>query len=479
MKKSKFFARMLLLSVTTVTLVACGSDDDGVTVVETPVDVAAIYSVNTPKEIKDYTAGESLATVTDADGAITEASGSALPTGTALNGTTGALTVSDVDALVAGSNTVDITTTDATGGTTEHTITVIFNANADAAASYTVSEAKAIQDYETGESIATVADADGDVVGAILESGLELPAGIVLNTTTGELTVEDAALLIAGTFDVNITTEDALGGTTEHAITVIFNNNPDVDSVYTVTDAKAVEDYETDESIATVIDGNGDITSAVLANGSVLPAGTALNAVTGEITVADLALLASGTFAIEITTEDVNAGTTTQMVTLVFNENPLRVNINAGGDDLTFEDTTFMVDQFFVGTSMPFTPSTLPADIANTENDELYLTERFGADFGYDVALENGTYKIVLHFVELFWGAPGNGSTGGTGDRVFDVSLEGVVVKNNYDIFEDVGALVATQEEFEVTLTDGVLNIGFLAEADNAKITAIEIEKLD
>ena len=68
---------------------------------------------------------------------------------------------------------------------------------------------------------------------------------------------------------------------------------------------------------------------------------------------------------------------------------------------------------------------------------------------------------------------------GGIGDRVFDVSLEGVVVKNDYDIFEDVGALFATQEEFEVNLVDGMLNIGFSASVDNAKISAIEIEKIN
>ncbi len=479
MKKLNFFARIFFLLIIVLIPLACGSDDNGGGE-EPKVDVEAVYSVNTPKEVSDYNTDESLATVTDADGAITQASldSGSLPDGIALNGSTGELTVSDVGALVAGTYSLAITTEDATGGTTEHTVSITLNDKVDTAASYTVIEAKAVQDYTMGESIAIVTDVDGDIVSATLESGFELPAGTALNATTGEITVVDTSLLTPGAYEININTEDVEGGTNVNVITITFNQNPDVAAVYTVTEAKAVEEYAQDEAIATVSDDNGDIISAVLGIGSTLPAGTALNAVTGEITVADPTLLVPGTYEVEITTEDENSGTTTHTVTLVFNENPVIVNINSGGDELVFTDITYLADQFFVGTSMPFTPDPIP-EIENTEMDELYVTERFGADFGYAVELENGTYKVILHFVELYWGAPGFGSTGGVGNRVFDVSLEGVVVKNDYDIFAEVGALFATQEEFEVTLTDGMLNIDFSASVDNAKITAIEIEKVN
>lgn len=479
MKKSKLFLRAFILLFAIIIPLACGSDDNGGT--PPVVDVEALYTVSSPKEVKNYTSGESLATVSDADGAITKAtlqSGSNLPAGTALNGTTGELTVSDVAALVAGTYSIGITTEDANGGTTDHTISVVLNANNDTAAEYAVIEAKAIQDYTMGESIATAADADGDIVGATLESGSELPAGTALNATTGEITVDDPTLLVPGTYEFNIVTEDALGGSTVNMVSITFNTNPDVDSVYSVTEAKSVEDYEAQESIATVTDDNGEITSAVLGNGSELPAGTALNATTGEITATDPALLVPGTYTFEITTEDVFEGSTTQSVTLVFDENPIRVNINSGGDEFVSTDITYSADQFFIGTSMPFTPADPKPAIEGTDDDELYLTERFGTDFGYEIALDNGTYKVTLHFVELFWGAPGLGSAGGAGDRVFDVSLEGVIVVNDYDIFADVGALTATTREFEVSLNDGTLNIGFLASADNAKIAAIQIEEI-
>ena len=121
MKKLDFFARTFFLLIIAMIPLACGSDDNGGGG-ETTVDVEAIYSVNTPKEVGDYAADESLATVTDADGAITQASidSGSLPDGIALNGTTGELTVSDVGALVAGTYSLAITTEDATGGTLVH-----------------------------------------------------------------------------------------------------------------------------------------------------------------------------------------------------------------------------------------------------------------------------------------------------------------------------------------------------------------------
>ena len=112
-----------------------------------------------------------------------------------------------------------------------------------------------------GKSIATVSDADGDIASAELVGGSQLPAGTALNANTGEITVEDVSLLTSGTYEINILTLD-VAGSTEHTITVVFNQNPDVAAVYTVTQAKPVEEYAQDEAVATVSDDNGDITSA-------------------------------------------------------------------------------------------------------------------------------------------------------------------------------------------------------------------------
>lgn len=352
------------------------------------------------------------------------------------------------------------------------------NSVSDLEATYSVNSAKEINTYSAGESLATVSDGDGAIVSAKLNSGSSLPDGVALNGTSGELTVSDVSSLVAGTYSLSITTEDSSGGATTQTISLMFDAVIDVDAEYTVSDAKAVGEYTLNESIATVTDSNGDIASATLANGSELPDGVALDANTGEITITDPGMLIPGIYSIEVSTTDIFDGSTLHTLALVFNENSFEVNINSGGDELVFDTITYAEDAFFLGDSTPFTPDSIP-EIDNTDDDELYVTERYGLNFGYAFEVDNATYKVTLHFVELYWGAPGLGSDGGAGDRVFDVLIEDVVEIDDYDIFAEVGALFAVEKEFDVMVTDGILNIDFLASIDNAKISAISIEKMN
>jgi hypothetical protein len=86
--------------------------------------------------------------------------------------------------------------------------------------------------------------------------------------------------------------------------------------------------------------------------------------------------------------------------------------------------------------------------------------------------VSNGTYTVVLHFAEIYWTT--------VGSRLFDVTIEGNKVLDNYDIFQKVGANTATKETFTVNVTDGMLNINFSAAVtdggkDRPKVSAIEI----
>ncbi|RYY95376.1 MAG: T9SS type A sorting domain-containing protein, partial [Chitinophagaceae bacterium] len=112
------------------------------------------------------------------------------------------------------------------------------------------------------------------------------------------------------------------------------------------------------------------------------------------------------------------------------------------------------------------------APIGTATDDALYQTERWGYNFGYAFPVTNGQYKVVLHFAEIYWTAPGK--------RVFDVAIEGVKKLDDYDIVAKTGAFNATTETFTVTVTDGSLDIDFNSlpgegGADNAKVSAIEI----
>lgn len=136
--------------------------------------------------------------------------------------------------------------------------------------------------------------------------------------------------------------------------------------------------------------------------------------------------------------------------------------INSGGPAVTFSGQTWGADNSFTNGS---TYSTSAA-IANTTNDAIYQTERFG-NFSYSIPVTNGSYVVKLHFAEIYF----NGSN----LRKFNVSIEGQSVLSSYDIFAKAGFNAATTEQFNVTVADGTLNINFTSVVDQAKVSAIEV----
>jgi ELWxxDGT repeat protein len=147
------------------------------------------------------------------------------------------------------------------------------------------------------------------------------------------------------------------------------------------------------------------------------------------------------------------------------------LRLNAGGAYRTPTGEPFSADGFFSGGSSYRLRTA--ASIANTVADSLYLTERWGT-FSYKLPVENGTYRVILYFAEIYLG---NVSPGGVGSRRFNVNVEGVRKLTEYDIFARAGgALRATWEEITVQVTDGILNIDFLkGSANHPKVSAIEV----
>jgi hypothetical protein len=123
-----------------------------------------------------------------------------------------------------------------------------------------------------------------------------------------------------------------------------------------------------------------------------------------------------------------------------------------------------------------------PPAIALTENDTLYQTYRGNTGsitprtmtFELPVAGGPSVVNLRLHFAELYWGAR---AAGGVGSRVFDIIVEGVTVKDNFDIFATAGgsrrALVVPIQG--VAVNDGSLTITLKAEVDYAAISGIEV----
>jgi N-acetylneuraminic acid mutarotase len=143
------------------------------------------------------------------------------------------------------------------------------------------------------------------------------------------------------------------------------------------------------------------------------------------------------------------------------------VRINAGGGELLGKDgRLWQADSYFSGGSA----YTGAGVVGNTEDSDLYLSERFG-EFSYDVAVSSGCYQIELHFAEIFWAEPNK--------RLFNVLIEGEMVLQNYDIYATAGSQYrAVVERKQAEVTDGTLNFAFQSVVENAKVSAIAITPL-
>ena len=157
---------------------------------------------------------------------------------------------------------------------------------------------------------------------------------------------------------------------------------------------------------------------------------------------------------------------------------PIRVNVG-GPEYVSTTGDVFLQDQeFLASTSWGYnTTGTIEnrpiVDIINTEDDDLYLTERWwsGTEIGsYSFNVPDGSYNLKLHFVEF--------NEVSIGDVVFDVKAEDNVILNDFDIRSEVAQYSALVKYVEgVSSIDGKLNLDFvgLSESIGSKVMAIEI----
>jgi hypothetical protein len=146
---------------------------------------------------------------------------------------------------------------------------------------------------------------------------------------------------------------------------------------------------------------------------------------------------------------------------------PLLIDAGGFGNYVATDGRVWLADQSYVA-GAGSTADRGAIAIANTTEPRLFQTERYCAT-GYSIPRPNGTYLVNLYFAETFQWI-------NTGGRVFDVNVQGQVI-SNLDVFSEAGgrnrALVKTLNA--VTVTAGVLNIGFTAKTDCPIIDAIEV----
>ncbi len=202
---------------------------------------------------------------------------------------------------------------------------------------------------------------------------------------------------------------------------------------------------------------------------------TLLNIDEAQLSVNDLI---DGTYNFRLTVTD-DEGQTNSDEVLVEVIEPVSdvVNINAGGSSFVFRDKEWSADQYFID-GEAFSAS---IEIANTENDLLYETERYDTDgtLIYEIPLLPGEYSLDLHFAEIFFGVGNN--PGGIGSRVFNIDVEnGQGIASNYDIIERAGGpAAAIVESFtNISVEDGNLTITLTAVTGDPKISGISVSQI-
>ena len=167
-----------------------------------------------------------------------------------------------------------------------------------------------------------------------------------------------------------------------------------------------------------------------------------------------------------MTIETTNVSTVTSAVAPIAPTSPVVFAINAGGSEfLASNGITYHADVNFSGGSVYKTVNS----ISNTIDDVLYQSERYG-NFSYAVPVSNGTYEVTFKMAEIFHSE--------SGKRQFDIWMEnGKEAFSNVDVYNMAGKNAAYDLVKLVSVDDGVLNLDFRTDIDNAKVSAFHVTK--
>ncbi len=147
---------------------------------------------------------------------------------------------------------------------------------------------------------------------------------------------------------------------------------------------------------------------------------------------------------------------------------PLQINVGGAQQGEFFADQPWnerAPHGFMDGTARAW-PSSLP--IGNTEDDEIYRSERWGLVY-YKVRVPNGSYRVSLLMAENNFAAPGQ--------RVFDVFIEGELAASRMDPWQEFGAHTAGVKIADpVQVGDGILDLHFSAITGEPLLNGLVIE---
>ncbi|GGB92486.1 N,N-dimethylformamidase beta subunit family domain-containing protein [Dyadobacter sediminis] len=447
------------------------SENASYTITVNPANSRPILAEIGNKTIK---LGETLtftATATDPDAGQTKSfSLTNAPNGATINSATGAFSWKPA-ATGTATFTVIVTDNGSPAQSDSETITVTVNQADNSAPVLATIGNKTITLGETLTFTASATDPDAGQTKTFSLTGNG--SGATIDINSGAFSWKPAS---AGTFNFTITVTDngSPNLSDSETITVTVNAPANSAPVLASIGNKTVTLGQTLTFTTTATDPDAGQTKTFSLTGTTN--GATINPTSGAFSWKPAA---TGTFSITVKVADNGSPSLSDSETFtvtVNNSTATATRINVGGSAYTASgNRAFIADKYFTGTStIPTAASSV--DILNTTDDVIYRSARSGATISYSIPVTNGSYSVILHFAELYFGAPGK-VAGGSGKRRFNVAIEGASKLTNYDIYAKAGGAVrAVKETFPVTVTDGTMNINFTTGSVNQPlINAIEV----
>jgi uncharacterized repeat protein (TIGR02543 family) len=261
----------------------------------------------------------------------------------------------------------------------------------------------------------------------------------------------------AGSYNFQVTVKDQGNLTVTSAIAVTVNQTPTsivVSPASATVNTSATQQFSAAQrdQFATNLTTQPTFTWSVSGGGTINASGlfTAGTTAGGPYTIT----AKSGTIS----------GTASVTVTLV--STPV-YRLNSGGA----ASSPFTADQYYTGGTASSTTSAITTTgVTNPAPQAVYQTERYGT-FSYTLPglVVAAQYTVRLHLAEIYFTA--------SGQRTFNVVINGTTVLTNYDIYAATGARYkAVVREFTATAdSQGRIVINFNSVINNAKSSGIEI----
>ncbi|MEO0578900.1 MAG: immunoglobulin-like domain-containing protein, partial [Pseudomonadota bacterium] len=313
---------------------------------------------------------------------------------------------------------------------------------------------------------------DGDITGQVVVGGDTVDTAVVgTYVITYDVTDAEGNAAVQVTRTVNVVPD-----TTAPVITLTGDNPLEltVGDTYTEPGATAIDDVDGDISINIVID-SGAVNTALAGSYDVTynVSDAAGNAATEVIRVVNVSepVIESVSYRINVGGAAVPAADATQpdwAADTNGSPSPFRV----GGSDNIFSGNAGSAHPGPIIFPANYTGTSAPAEVFNFERFDFPAAPPMTWEFPVTTG---GQYRVNLYLAELF------GMIDQPGERVFDVSVEGVIPPEFDDIdqFAIAGPKGAVLLSYELMAPDGTLDIEFIHVTENPALKGIEIIRLD